>query len=417
LVKPHVVKFQHAGKCVIAAHDSSKTSARAVRSAHSDRSGQATQKIVIHRQSQSISFTSTTPDNAAVGGPVYTVKAAGGDSGNPVTYTGNAACTATGNTVSFQHADPCTVTAHQDGNADYHAGNATQTFGVAKGSLTVIISSKAPTDPAFGDTYSLDATSDAGIPVTLSVDPTSNTLGKACSLTGSTVSFDHAGSCKITASAGNDDYQSASQNQTVTVDKKVQNVTFTSTPPLDPRAGGSYSMSAIGGDSRNPVTFSSMTGDICTVPPGESVLTFKAVGHCVIAANQQGDGDYQQAITVTQPVDVNPQLEITAQLQPGGGNQEQILVTVNGLESGQKATLHVATDGKLERVGGPGCDCSLTGTSGGDPVSLTFQFNTNTFPHLTATFTLTVDGTAETASAQVSYPVDLQQLFGRLTEP
>ena len=130
MAKPHVVLFQHAGTCVIAAHDSSRTTAHAVRSAQSSRTDPATQKVVINRQPQAIDFRSSAPHDAKVDGPAYTVRAIGGDSGNPVTYTGNAACAADGDTVVFQHAEPCTVTAHQDGNADYHAATATQTFPV-----------------------------------------------------------------------------------------------------------------------------------------------------------------------------------------------------------------------------------------------------------------------------------------------
>ena len=45
----------------------------------------------------------------------------------------------------------------------------------------------------------MSATSDSGQKVTFSVDPTSNTLGKACSISGSSVTFKHAGTCVITA--------------------------------------------------------------------------------------------------------------------------------------------------------------------------------------------------------------------------
>jgi hypothetical protein len=96
----------------------------------------ATMSIVVQQTaltSQVITFTSTPPVLPAVGG-TYTVTAAGGDSGNPVTFTIDAAstagaCTVTGSVVTFAGAGTCTVNANQAGNATYAAAvQAQQTF-------------------------------------------------------------------------------------------------------------------------------------------------------------------------------------------------------------------------------------------------------------------------------------------------
>ena len=82
---------------------------------------------------QQITFTSTVPASATVGGVSYTVAATGGASGNPVTFSSAAptVCAISGATVSFTGAGTCTIDANQAGNADYlSAPQVTQSFTV-----------------------------------------------------------------------------------------------------------------------------------------------------------------------------------------------------------------------------------------------------------------------------------------------
>ena len=82
---------------------------------------------------QQITFTSTAPASATVGGASYTVAATGGASGNPVTFSSGAptVCSISGATVSFTGAGTCTIDANQAGNADYlSAPQVTQSFTV-----------------------------------------------------------------------------------------------------------------------------------------------------------------------------------------------------------------------------------------------------------------------------------------------
>jgi hypothetical protein len=86
--------------------------------------------------SQAITFTSTEPSPATVGGPTYTVTATGGASGNPVTFAIDAAsssvCSIAGSAVSFTAAGTCTIDANQAGNANYTAApQVQQSFAVA----------------------------------------------------------------------------------------------------------------------------------------------------------------------------------------------------------------------------------------------------------------------------------------------
>ncbi len=85
---------------------------------------------------QSLSFTSTAPSDAVVGGPTYTVTTtSGGGSGNAVTVTidvsSTSVCSLSGSTVSFTGTGTCTIDGNQAGNGTYSpAPQAQQSFSV-----------------------------------------------------------------------------------------------------------------------------------------------------------------------------------------------------------------------------------------------------------------------------------------------
>ena len=84
-------------------------------------SSAAVSQSVVQR-SQTITFTSTAPGSATVGGAAYTVTATA-TSGLAVTFssTTTGVCTVTGSTVTFVAAGTCTIAADQAGNAAYTA--------------------------------------------------------------------------------------------------------------------------------------------------------------------------------------------------------------------------------------------------------------------------------------------------------
>jgi len=94
---------------------------------------------------QTISFTSTAPTNAYVGGPNYSVSATGGGSGNPVTFSIDASassvCTAVGSLVAFTATGTCVINANQAGNSNYAAAPQAQQ------SFTVYSAPTAPSAP------------------------------------------------------------------------------------------------------------------------------------------------------------------------------------------------------------------------------------------------------------------------------
>lgn len=245
------------------------------------------------------------------------------NSGNPITYsTTSTDCTVTSDgVVTGVHAgtDNCLVKASQAGLETplpgYQEGTVTQLLSIAKGTQTLSFTSVPPSSVSVGDTYSVVATGGAsGEGITFSIDSSSSSI---CSITNTTVTFAAAGTCVINANqTGSVDYEAAAQvQQTVDVDKITQIITFTSVAPTDAKAGDTYTPTATGGASGNPVIFSvagvtkalsaptvKAAADVCTINSG--VVTFGAPGTCTITATQAGDSSYAGAPAVTQVVTI-----------------------------------------------------------------------------------------------------------------
>jgi YVTN family beta-propeller protein len=148
-----------------------------------------------------------------------------------------------------------------------------------------------------------------------------------------------------------------SGDNTVTVISSVstQEITFTSSPPAQPVAGGTYTATATGGSSGNPVTFST-TSPACTVTSSGQVA-FTHVGECLISADQGGDVSHTAAPTVdqTMTVGVGPQAITFTSVSPSptsvGGSYT---VDAVGGGSTEPVTLSVAT-------GTTNAACSIAG--------------------------------------------------------
>lgn len=92
---------------------------------------------------------------------------------------------------------------------------------------------------------------------------------------------------------------------------RPQTITFTSEPPVNPSHGDTYTVSATGGGSGNPVIFtidpSSVSTKVCTINTTTNTVAFSGAGTCIIDANQAGNAQYQaapqaqQSITVVAP--------------------------------------------------------------------------------------------------------------------
>ncbi|MBC9226798.1 hypothetical protein GL325_10710, partial [Aeromicrobium sp. 636] len=272
---------------------------------------------VLEKQSQDITFTSTPPTDAYPG-DTYTVTATGGSSGNPVTFSSTTpdACTVSGSTVTFTGVGTCTVKAAQAGDSLHAAGSATQSITVTKIASTLSLSlgsdtihEEQTTTATAQVTVAAGSLSAAGGAVQFAVEGTDvgdpveiDTDGRAVSpeLTGEIGDNEVAATYVPTASAT---YAGSTDSATLTVlEKQSQDITFTSTPPTDAYPGDTYTVTATGGGSGNPVTFSSKNTDRCTV--SGSTVTFHG-GDCIVVANQVGSSSHFPADPVEQEIEVN----------------------------------------------------------------------------------------------------------------
>jgi RNA polymerase sigma factor (sigma-70 family) len=198
-ISGHTVTFDHAGRCVIAARDSS------ARIVAAKATTPVTQTVHVPKMAQTVTFT-LTPDKAVVGGQGTLTATGEGGSGNQVTFSATtpSSCTVAGTTVTFDHAADCTVQADQAGTSDYRAGSSQQTVTVDKADQTIVFTSTPPTGATVGGPdYTVSATAPGG---TVSF----SALSPACSVSGSTVSFKAAGSCEIAADqSGDSDFNPA----------------------------------------------------------------------------------------------------------------------------------------------------------------------------------------------------------------
>ena len=213
-------------------------------------------------------------------------------------------------------------------------------------SQTITFTSLAPGDAAYDGTYNVSATGGgSGNPVTFS-----STTSSVCTVSGSTVNFVGVGTCSLEADqTGNATYYAGQTIQSFTVAQATQAITYTSAQPSNAVYDGpTYSVSATGGGSGNPVTFSSTTPSVCSVT-GSSV-SFVGVGSCTVAADQAGNADYQAAPELSQTLSVGQATPSTPSISNlpgsgtyGGGFTATVSTTGDGTTSISSSTPSVCT--------------------------------------------------------------------------
>lgn len=286
-----LVTFDAAGLCVIEANQPGD--------ANWDAAAAVQQSIAVERVEQTITFTSTPPGSAAVGGPGYAVSATA-SSGLAVTLSidpsSAAVCTLAGATVSFQTVGVCVVNADQAGDTTYApAPRVQQSVAVGPGNQIITFTSPAPSAAVVaGAAYAATATANSGLPVTLSIDPAAASV---CAIGGGTVSFHGAGTCIVNANQpGDANWNPAAQaQQSFTVGRGTQTVTFTSTAPAGAVVAGATYEVAANASSGLPVTFSidAAAAAVCAI--SGSTVSFQGAGSCVVNADQAGDADWNPA--------------------------------------------------------------------------------------------------------------------------
>jgi hypothetical protein len=297
------ISFQSPGDCVVEANQDGNTNYNAA--------PMQTQTISVGKGSQVLTFVSSAPSAARVGGTTYQPIVTGGPSTSAVAFSIAAAaasvCSVSNGVVSFTGVGDCVIEANQAGDNNYNSANQlTQTVSVAKGTQVVTFTSTPPSlRPVQGTTYTPTASSGgSGIAVVFTIAAEAASL---CSISNGVITFQAVGDCVVYAyQAGNSNWNAAPQvSQVFDITKGEQVVTITSEAPTDAVVGGTaYQPTATGGSGTKAVTYSvsALSADICSANSGS--VNFLAAGVCLVVANQAGDANYNAATPVVQSINV-----------------------------------------------------------------------------------------------------------------
>ncbi|KAB2896781.1 MAG: hypothetical protein F9K31_12895 [Dokdonella sp.] len=198
---------------------------------------------------------------------------------------GNVACTVTPSSIG---PNAGSYGVHADCDSTNHAASDDTTATIAKAAGAVVWGT-------------LNFTYDGSTPT---ITATMNPGNVACTVTPSTIGPD-AGSYGVHADCDSTNY-AASDDTTATIAKATQTITdFTSDPPTPVFIlNGTFTLSAVGGASGNPVVFGSLTPALCTV--SGNTVTMLAVGTCTLTADQAGNANFEPAAQVTLDVVLAP---------------------------------------------------------------------------------------------------------------
>ncbi len=202
--------------------------------------------------------------------------------------------TATGHTVSVSYSGSPTPPTDAGSYSVSAIVNETDYEGTAGGTLTI---DKASQTVSFGSTgsaaigvpFTVGATASSGLPVTLSV------VSGNATVSGNSVTITDSGAVTLRATqAGNNNYNSATVDTTITAGKAAQTITFASLAD-QPSTAGPITLSATA-SSGLPVTFSLVSGP-ATLSGSTLTLTGTA-GTVTVRAAQAGNGSFNTAANV-----------------------------------------------------------------------------------------------------------------------
>jgi len=224
--------------------------------------------------------------------PDFTVSATA-SSGLAVSFVAAGSCTVSGATVHITGAGSCTITASQAGDGNYNpAPDAPQSFTINRASQTI---SFAPLgDKTYGDAdFSVAGTASSGLALTFAASGN-------CTLVGTSVHIDGAGSCTVTASqAGDSNYLKASDvPRTFTIHKANQTITFGA---INDSTFGDADFGIDATATSGLVVSLEIVSGPCTLSSTTSPATvhITGAGACTVKASREGNENYNAAPDVT----------------------------------------------------------------------------------------------------------------------
>ncbi len=248
---------------------------------------------------QTITFTTSAPASAAYNSS-FTVAAAA-SSGLAVVFTSAGACSNSGATYTMTGGTgACSVIANQPGNSNYAAApQVTQTVKATLATQKITFTTKAPGTAGYNSSFTVAATASSGLGVVY-------TSAGGCSNTDATYTMTSStNTCSVIANQpGNSNYAAAPQvKETVKAALGSQTITFTTSAPASAAYNSSFTVTATGGGSVNPVVFTSAGS--CGNSGAAYTMT-SGTGSCSVIANQAGDSNYMAAPQVTETANATP---------------------------------------------------------------------------------------------------------------
>ena len=290
----------------------------------------ATVTLTINRGGQAITFGPAPAPNYLAGGGFLV--SASASSGLPVTYSSltPSVCTAGGSTVFMLSAGACTIAANQAGNANYLAAPpVTQTITIAKAQPAPLTLSAIPENINVGETSALGTSGGNGTgAISLSVTG-------SCSIVGTTLTGNAAGTCTVRATQAADANYNAGQSNPVniTVGTGAQVRLVLTATPSNLGVNGTSVLSTTGGSGTGAVTYA-VIGGPCTLT-SSSTLRGDAEGKCQVVATKAADGIYGAAtsspVTLTVNLLVPPALMLSASPASVGFGGGSTLSTSGGV--------------------------------------------------------------------------------------
>lgn len=315
----------------------------------------ATVTITVIKSAQAPFTVTAAPATVPLGG-TSTLSFTGGSGGGAVSYaitSGTSFCSLSGATLTGLSPGICTVTATKAADANFNAATATVDVTVGKGAQAALsVTASPPTINALATT----TLSTAGGSGTGAVSYAVTAGTSYCTIAGSTLTGNAAGTCTVTATkAGDANYVAATASVDVMVQQRAQPALNVAASPNAIQVAGTATLSTGGGAGSGAVSYAVTSGGAyCTL--SGSTVTGQAVGTCTITATKAGDTVYGAA---TASVDVSvgkaAQAPLSASASPASiaVGSTSSLATSGG--SGTGAVSYAVTSGNSF--------CSITGST------------------------------------------------------
>lgn len=233
-----------------------------------------------------------TSTNATYGRPLALTSSGGSGNGAVTFAVVSGTCSISGSSLTPGNAgSSCVVKATKGTDTNYNErSSANTTITIAKANQT-----------GLNVTSSSSFTTGSTLALTASGGQSTGALSwslqsGSCSLTGSNLTAPRGGiTCIVEVTrAGDSNYFADSITDTITVTKISQVLTFRSTPPSNPVVGGTYTVNVDSDVSLAPsIVIANSSSAVCSISAG--VVTFNAVGTCLISASQAGSDVYAPA--------------------------------------------------------------------------------------------------------------------------